>query len=57
MLKLQRAHADHLAAGLQLARVLATHSNNVEGARKLLGQLSKLYPNESQIAQMEKVLG
>ena len=57
MLKLQRAHADHLAAGLQLARVLSTHSNNVEGARKLLGQLSKLYPNESQIAQMEKVLG
>lgn len=57
MLKMQRTHADHLAAGLQLARVLATHSNNVEGARKLLGQLEKLYPNEPQIAQMQKQLG
>lgn len=57
MLKLQRGHADHLAAGLQLARVLATHSNNAEGARKLLGQLAKLYPDEPQIAQMVKLLG
>lgn len=57
MLKQHRAHPDHLAAGLQLARVLATHSNNVDGARKLLGQLAKLYPDEVQIAQLLKQLG
>ena len=57
MLKQHRTHPDHLAAGLQLARVLATHSNNVDGARKLLGQLSKLYPDEAQISQLSKQLG
>ncbi len=57
MLKQHRTHPDHLPAGLQLARVLATHSNNVDGARKLLGQLGKLYPDDVQIAQLLKQLG
>lgn len=57
MLKQHRAHPDHLPAGLQLARVLATHSNNVDGARKLLGQLAKIYPDEAQVSQVLKQLG
>lgn len=56
-LKRHRAHADHLAAGLQLARVLATHSNNVDGARKLLTQLAQTYPDDPQPAQLIKQLG
>lgn len=56
-LKHHRAHADHLPSGLQLARVLAMHSGNADGARKLLGQLQQLYPNDPQAQQLSKQLG
>lgn len=56
-LKQHRTHPEHLAAGLQLARVLATHSNNLEGARKLLAQMAQIYPDDPQPAQLLKQLG
>jgi hypothetical protein len=52
-----RAHHDHLPAGLQLARVLATHANNADGARKLLTQLSQLYPDDPQVPHLLRQLG
>jgi hypothetical protein len=57
MLKQHRGHADHLPAGLQLARLLATHSNNVDGARKLLAQLARIYPEAAEVGQMLKQFG
>jgi hypothetical protein len=57
MLKHHRGHADHLPAGLQLARLLATHSNNVDGARKLLGQLARIYPEAAEVGQLLKQFG
>ncbi len=44
-------------AGLQLARVLATHANNPDGARKLLAQMAQLYPADPQPGQLIKQLG
>lgn len=56
-LKQHRAHPDHLAAGLQLARVLATHAGNPDGARKLLAQLAQIYPSDPQAGMLLKQLG
>ena len=56
-LKQHRAHPEHLAAGLQLARVLATHANNPDGARKLLAQMAQLYPADPQPGLLIKQLG
>ncbi|MFO1493266.1 MAG: hypothetical protein U1F26_01225 [Lysobacterales bacterium] len=55
-LKLHRSHPDHLPAGMQLARLLAMHAGNAEGARKLLEQLKTLYSNDPQPAQLLKQL-
>lgn len=56
-LKQHQKHPAHLQVGLQLARLLATHQNNLAGARKLLGQLVEMYPDDPQPAQLLKQLG
>lgn len=56
-LKSHRNHSDHLPAGMQLARLLAMHAGNAEGARKLLMQLQQIYPGDPQPAQLLKQLG
>ncbi len=45
-------HEDHLGAGLQLARVLATQRDDVDAARKVLAQLQLRYPDQAEIAQL-----
>lgn len=45
-------HEDHLGAGLQLARILATQRDDVDAARKVLAQLQLRYPDQAEIAQL-----
>lgn len=52
-----RTHAGYLGGGLLLARLLISHANQPEAARKLLGMLKTSYPQELQIDQLLRQLG
>lgn len=52
-----RQHPDFLNAGLLLARLLMTHANQPETARKLLTHLKTSHPQEMQIDLLLRQLG
>lgn len=52
-----RQHAGFLGGGLLLARLLISHANQPEAARKLLEHLRTQHPNEPQIAILLRQLG
>jgi hypothetical protein len=54
-LREQRNHPDHLQAVLTAARLLLTHANKPDLARKMLLHFQSIYPNEPQIVQLLKL--
>ncbi len=51
-----RDHASHRDAGLRLARLLAFHLDNVDGARQLLDRLGLAYPDDVDLARLRTQL-